>query len=461
MKNGARAARLALLVALAAGAAFGQLQLFTFDGVRETAAPALFDAGSAAAGDSLEIRFRVRNQGTSSASLTILSVAGAGFALTARPTLPYALIPGAFVEFRVGFSLPGVGTSSAVVTANSASTMVRATSIVVAEVAQVISGTRVVVPNGATIDLGRIERGQSSAQQMFLHNPGSSPLQVALLSTTGEGFSSTFGPFTLPAGAWQEFAVSFFPTRTGDFTGSLKVDQRTFVLRGLGFDPPLPRPSVFIDSGQVKSGEQHQVSLRFGAPSPVSGAGTLQMFFDSAISTASGDPAVQFVKTSTRSASFTVVAGESQARFGTDSSAVFQTGTTAGALRFQISITGQGVANDLVLPVAPAPILLDTISPTRRIDALDLKLSGFDNTYSAGSATFTFFDSAGRAIDPGAIKADFTSDFKTYFASSGVGSAFQMRVSFPVSGDSSQVASVEAELINAVGATRTQRIAFP
>ncbi len=451
--------RLALLFAVTT-AAFGELQLSTFDGTRETPASALFDAGSVAVGDSLELRFHVRNLGTASANLTSLSASGTGFTITSRPTLPYALLPGAFMEFRVGFTSTSAGSSSAVVTANSVSVILRATSTLAADVAQNISGNRVIVPSGASIDLGRIQRGQAVAQSMFLHNPGTTPLKVTKAAVSGESFSGTAGPVTLAPGDWLEFFIAFAPTRTGDLAGLLTVDQRTYVLRGLGFDPPLPKPTVSLDTTQIRNGEQHQVTLRLDAPSPVAGAGLLQIFFDSGIAAAPSDPAVQFVKTASRSANFSIAAGDTQARFGADAAAVFQTGTTAGTLRFQITITGQAVSNDLSVSLSPAPILIDTVSATRRIGILDLSLTGFDNTYSAGAASFTFFDSTGRAVDPGAIQADFTANFKTYFSTSSVGSAFQMRVSFPVSGDATQVAGVEAAFTNAAGVTRTQRIPF-
>ncbi len=90
---------------------------------------------------------------------------------------------------------------------------------------------------------------------------------------------------------------------------------------------------------------------------------------------------------------------------------------------------------------------------------LDVLLIGYDNTYSAGVMTFTFFDTAGLAIDPGAIRTDFTTDFRAFLTKTPAGSTFAARVTFPVTGDATQVVGVEVELTNAAGSVRTQRVA--
>ncbi len=86
-------------------------------------------------------------------------------------------------------------------------------------------------------------------------------------------------------------------------------------------------------------------------------------------------------------------------------------------------------------------------------------MTGFDNTYSAGAMTFTFFDTSGHALPPGAIHADFTQDFRTFFTKAQAGSAFQVRVSFPVTGDTTGIGSVDVQLTNSA-AVETQHLNF-
>ena len=63
-------------------------------------------------------------------------------------------------------------------------------------------------------------------------------------------------------------------------------------------------------------------------------------------------------------------------------------------------------------------------------------------------------------IQPGAVQADFTPQFGTYFTTANAGSAFQMRVSFPVTGDSSQILAVDVQMSNSAGTTAIQHLDF-
>ena len=72
---------------------------------------------------------------------------------------------------------------------------------------------------------------------------------------------------------------------------------------------------------------------------------------------------------------------------------------------------------------------------------------------------FTFFDSGGQAVPPGAIRADFIQDFRAFFTKTQAGSMFQVRVSFPVTGDTSGIAAVDVQLSNSV-AINLQHLIF-
>ena len=163
------------------------------------------------------------------------------------------------------------------------------------------------------------------------------------------------------------------------------------------------------------------------------------------------DPAVVFLATGTRSLPFSISQGSTLISIGGQTSAMFQTGTTSGRIRFTLS----GISTDgdptTLLTIPASPISLDIATATRRTGNLDIQLIGFDNTYSAGAMTFTFFDTSGQALPPGAIRADFTQDFRTFFTKTQAGSAFQVRVSFPVTGDTSGIGGVDVQLTNSAG----------
>ena len=107
----------------------------------------------------------------------------------------------------------------------------------------------------------------------------------------------------------------------------------------------------------------------------------------------------------------------------------------------------------------PAPIAIASSGATSRANQLDVVISGFDNTYSAGAMSFTFFDRNGGSI--ASISADFTADFRAFFQNQTAGSSFLMRLTFGVTGDVSKVGAVEVALNNSVGTVRTPRLNFP
>ncbi len=112
------------------------------------------------------------------------------------------------------------------------------------------------------------------------------------------------------------------------------------------------------------------------------------------------------------------------------------------------------------MALAPLPVQIDNAIAAALAGALDVSISGFDNTYSAGAMSFTFYDNNGVVIGSGPITADFTSQFKLYFTGAADGSAFQMLVAFPVTGNSAKVGSVNVQLTNSAGITTISNLIF-
>src|SRR5271170_2885130 len=95
--------RVLALAALVPLASFCQIQLFLFDGTNETPITSSgLSVGAVAVGDSIETDFHIRNTGTTSATITTITLAGSGFNLAALPNPQYVLAPGAFVRFSRG-----------------------------------------------------------------------------------------------------------------------------------------------------------------------------------------------------------------------------------------------------------------------------------------------------------------------------------------------------------------------
>jgi hypothetical protein len=209
----------------------------------------------------------------------------------------------------------------------------------------------------------------------------------------------------------------------------------------------------------LNSAQQATLSIAFDSAPSTATAGTVDLTFASSTNTALNDPAILFPSTGTTSASFTSNPGQTSASFGGQASLTFQTGTTAGTLHFH-ALWGYSEA-DLEVSLVAQPMGIDSVAATRQSNALQIVVTGFDNTRTAGQMSFTFFDSQGAFIgDP--VSADFTQNFHSYFfnPSNDDGGMFKMTLAFPVTGNPGQVASVQLNLMNTAGDAQTGVIRF-
>ena len=450
-----------ILVPLAAPA---QIALFQMNGSTEVPVGSVLDLGKVAAGDTLSVRIRVRNTGSTKADITRFSADGAGFTLD-RPSLPFTVAPGSVQDVLLSFRGLTVGTYSANLqlasSVNNLTVSVVATVVVGADltVFPACTGSEGPPP---TIDFGRVQVGQLHLCNFNLRNPGTQEMTIATFQTTGSGFRISSGPqppFKLAAGATTSFVVTFTPGAPAIYKGTLVIDTRSYVLTGVAFDAPLPKPALEFDAGPFQSAQQRQLTIRLPTAATSSASGSVSLAFLPDTKLIPDDPAVIFLANGTRSLPISISQGSTQFTIGGQSSALFQTGTSSGRIRFMLS----GISTDgdptTTVTIPAASIGLDTATATKRAGSLDIQVIGYDNTYSAGSMSFTFFDSAGKTLPPGAIQADFTQDFRSFFTRTQSGSAFQVRVSFPVTGDASGIAGVDARFANSVG-VNTQHLIF-
>lgn len=450
-----------LLGCALATCATAQLQISLFDGKTETALAPVTNLGATAMGDSTEYRFHARNLTAAAIALQPpLQVAGSGFTLSSQPQLPYIVAPGNFVEFRIRFAPYDAGTYSARLTVNGISNLLSATAKAAPVLSLISDGPASVLAAGAPIDFGRIQKKTSAARTVRMANATAAALTIANVALSGAVFHGATGlklPLQLAPAAAVEFAVTFDPQSAGQYTGTLTVDDRSLVLTGIAFDPPLPPATVSVTGAQA-SGAQAKVAVTFASKPESSGNGTLTLDFRPAVAGVADDPSILFPAGSSRKLSFTVAEGDPVASFNGLKEVALQTGTTAGVITLTLNVAGAVSQTQVAIPAAAVSI--DKASALRRVSDLDVTITAFDNTRTAGQFTFTFYDTAGRVVAPGAIKVDATADFGRYFAISRVGGSFLTRVTFPVTGDATQIAGVEVSVANQAGASQTGRLSF-
>jgi hypothetical protein len=442
--------RLLFLFALLPPGALAQLQLFEFDGTTEAPVSSLYQLPPAAPGDNVITRFRAFNTGVAAVTFQNLSIAGEAFQISAAPSLPYVIAPGSFAEFKVLFSPDAVGGYSANLLVNTIAVTLRGSAV--AEPTLAAGTTALAV--GGTADFGTVLFNTMSTESFTLSNPNQSAVTVAQISVAGGGFKGPLGittPLTLSPGQAASFQIVFAPTAGATYTGTLTIDQRTFNLKGLGLDPPLPAALMVFPATSVSSGTQTSVSIQLASAAQIAGSGTLSMVFEPSVAGVKDDPAIQFLTGPPRAATVTVAAGSTVGMFGSESSLSFQTGSTAGTIVFTLQWGNR--TQTASLTIAPAQVYLDTTTGELEAGSVIVGLVGYDNTYSASQLQFTFFDTTGKALPPGLISVDVTQDFKSYFATTVAGGSFQLRAQFLVSGDSVVLGSVNVYITNSVGVT--------
>jgi hypothetical protein len=453
--------RASILILLTALGLHAQLVLQTPDG---TVVGSNYNLGQVPAGVSKQLTLHAVNTGAAAIPITQLGIAGEGFSITSPPTPPPNIAPNNFLDLVITFSGGPPASYSANFQINTTSVILVIQSVAAATLS-VVSGCTGPDPTTGVIGFGQVQVGQSVSCVFSLRNLNAQSLTVSTVSISATPFALSkpvLTPLTLAPGAGTTFGVNFAPTLAAVASGSLTIDSQAFALSGTGVNAPLPVPILEFDSGAPASGQQRTITMRLPTVSPLTASGSVNLSFRPDTSVVSDDPAIVFVANGARSIPFTIHPGDININLGNLPGAVFQTGTTSGKVSFTVSIN-VALAGDptTTMVIPPAIISAQTVSAIARTGALDVQVfGGFDNTYSAGKMSFTFYNVQGNVIQPQPVTADFSSAFHSYFTSEGGGSAFQMLVSFPVTGQANQIGAVDFAMTNSAGSTATQHLNF-
>ena len=456
--------------------AAAQLSLYTVQDGVATAAGAIYDFGAVSVGAASSVVFRLEYTGSATPYyLTYFSLLGAGFSVPQKDwtELPVA-IPTSGLNFTVQFQPGEPGSYGANLQLNQTdgiSTILVATGV---PGFTFLLNNQALAP-GQTVAFGSVQVGSTETLKVLLANQTGAALTVpAIPPLTGSDFSlsgaALSGPVVAP-GASAELDVIFAPGAAGQRQATLTIGELDFPLEGVGVAAPppvLPPPSIQVSLAVAASAQQGTVSVSLASACPVSAGGTVTLAFQPLSAAAVEDSSIAFSDGS-RSANFTVAEGAATGQFSAGPTAAFGTGTTAGTLTFTVTLGSNTAQANVAIP--PAPVGIDAAVAARNVGCLpsevyctttnvQLQINGWDNTRSASQIGFTFFDSAGNEIAPGAIAVDAASDFQGYFAGSDLGGVFGLAAFFPVNGDANQVVAAQVQITNSAGTTETARITF-
>jgi len=444
---------------LAALPARAQFELLVVNGGTSTPVTnlGLYSFGNISSGATVAQQFQIVNTANLSATLTKLSVSGSGFTLSGGPKLPLALNPQSSVNFVVAFQSSILGGANASLLADGLSVFLTAT-VVPGLTYQVQTGSGNLALGSTPVDFGSLQVGQTASRIFLVSNATQQALGIPAISVIASDFSlsgSNPSGTSLQPGKQATFTVQFQPSAAGTRAGTLNIGTSSYYLTGTGTAIPTAKPQVSVTLSQPQSAQQGSVAVNFASPAPAAGSGTLTLRFQPSVAGAS-DSSVAFVSGG-QSAAFSYEAGDVVATFGSQRSASFQTGTTAGTITFTAQI-GDASSQQSVT-IAPAMVGFTATQASRSAASVQVQVTGFDNTRSAGQLSFQFYDNGGNVVAPGAISADATSAFTQYFAGS-AGGNFLLNAVFPVTGDTSVITYFEVTFTNSAGKSTTSRTSF-
>ncbi len=390
-------------------------------------------------------------------------------------TLPQAIAAGASGTFAVTFQPGNTNVQQVTMQVGSSDFLLQGagTASVVGDISSLTitytnsTGVNLSAQPATPIDFGSTITGVGANPTLLftVNNPATTigPVTVPNITVTGVGFAvsgTNPAPLSIQPGASATFKLVFTPTGTGTYTGTLAIGSRTFSVQGESIASSFPTPSITIDQQPLMSQKQAHVTVQLASAAPTAEIGTLTMQFTPSVANINDDPAVEFVSPTGRQLQVTVNSGAEVAAYNGQSAITFQTGTTAGTITFTLQFPNQAPVTQ-TYTITPTQVQITSGTAVIQAPNLVVTLTGYDNTYSAGALSFTFYDTTGRVLTPTAISVNATPAFHTYFfGETQMGGAFSVQASFPTSGDPTQVGSVAVTVGNSVGQTSSTQT-FP
>ena len=383
-------------------------------------------------------------------------------------SLPATIAANSSATFTLTFAPGQIGVSTTTLVVGTNSYAIEGSGVVVADIDALAiyyvdqTGVRTLPQAATPIDFGQLTAGvnASSTLTFTVTNPSSSfnSVTISTLAVSGAGFTLSGGPSiptSIAPGQSITFQLAFSGATAGKYNGTLSIGSRQFSLAGQTVASPLPSFSFNLSQQPLTSQQQVNLTVQFASASTVPAVGELSMQFTPSVSSVTDDPAVVFLATNGRQLQLSVASGATTATYQGQSALTFQTGTTAGTITFTLTFTDTAPFTQ-TFTIAPAQIQITSATAVRQSPNLVVTLNGYDNTYSAGQLSFTFYDTSGKVITPNGIQVDASSSFHQYFFTDNqAGGAFALQASFPVTGDVTQVGSVAVALSNSAGQTST------
>jgi len=430
------------------------------------------DFGSVSTSSSSSITFTLTNETAQPIATPAVSLDSAVFFSSAcsldTSALPAILPANGRGTFKITFSPGQTETTTAVLTVGTNSYGIQGTGVALSDIDAlqiyyVDSKDVRTLPQAATpISFGQLVPGTTggNALKFTVTNPATSfnAVTISTLMVSGAAYSLSGAPAlpaTIQPNASITFTVTFKASTSGTFAGSMPIGTRVFSLTGLAVVSPVPSISMQVSASPLTSAQQVDLTIQASTAAKQDAIGELEITFTPSVADVKDDQAIAFLATSGRKLQVTLAQSTQSATYDGQSALTFQTGTTAGTITFTLTFTNTPPIVQS-FTVTPALIHISSGLAARQNPALTITINGYDNTYTAGKMSFTFFDLKGSPITSNALPVDASSAFHNYFfVNNPAGGTFAMQANFPVNGDVTQIGSVAVTMTNSTGQSST------
>lgn len=413
-------------------------QLFLRTDDAEVPVGSSFKMPASAVGESSTARFRIRNPTSNPITINRLSIDPSPFRTIDQFLPPYLIPANGHGDFSVRFSPVEAGEFTTTLWINDLQVKLQGGTVASTSV-EILEGSNW-KPLTSPFDLGSVERKSAFSRRIRI-TPDAPP------TLAGTGFT-----LSASGGEWI-INVSSDAART--LTGTLHVAGRTFELKATFTEFPLPRPSFLPASGKLTSGIQQPVTLQLAQPAKATVLGLLKLDFTPSAPDLANDTAIAFLPRMERTVNFRLNEGSTVAEFSGSNFITMQTGSTAGTIVLTVDLGG--LSEQAAYRIDPAPVAYTATKASISSSLAEVLITGVDNTRSTSKIAFTFIRNDGRPAAPGRMDVDVSSSFKEYFSTSGTGT-FQLRATFPVTGDAAGLTGVDVEISNSQGSTPSGRL---